>query len=760
MSDPPKTTPTFSFGAPATSGGSGLFGQPVSSSNKPTSNIFGTGAAPNNTQTSNIFGGANTPATTSSSSPFTGFATSSGASQPSLFGSTANPGPPSSLFGSIPSTGGNTFGGTSNSSNNNNAFGGFATPNKPSDGSGQTQTSNLFGGGSNAGGSSLFGNAASAAVTFSQPGSTTPAASKPDGGWSFGSISTTPAGPPPTGGTDTAAAGAGFSFKPQEKTSNLFGATTAAQSSAPTTTSTSVASNPFGGTPKPTLGFSFGTSKPAESPAAGATAPSSSTIFGGPQSQLFGGGNNDLKPTVSLFNNVNKAPDNTGQQSQGEAAKPGGLFPSLSAQKPLSASTTQSSGTSLFSTAPSSSGGIKSPFSFPPLSTSQEKAPNNASTSSGGQSSSASATAPAASSGSGSLTAPGSNLFTMSGGLGSNSNTSTPTSAPSTTAPSKPAFPSFPNLSSSTATTNSPFSAVNPSKDTGSANSQKPPTTSAPASAPASSAPPLTNLFGGPAKQPAGTTTSQTTPQASSTGTADDASKANPNLGTSTSGPRPPAQSRLKNKSMDEIITRWASDLSKYQKEFQKQAQKVANWDRMLVENSDKIQKLYGNTLEAERATVEVERQLTAVENDQAELEYWLDHYEQQVDDMISAQVGPGDALQGPDQERERTYKLAEKLSDRLDEMGKDLTSMIEEINDASSNLSKNSKSDDPLSQIVRVLNGHLSQLQQIDQGAAALQAKVAAAQKAGKSIRPANGANGLGGDAVDDFYRSYMGRR
>ena len=106
---------------------------------------------------------------------------------------------------------------------------------------------------------------------------------------------------------------------------------------------------------------------------------------------------------------------------------------------------------------------------------------------------------------------------------------------------------------------------------------------------------------------------------------------------------------------MDEIITRWASDLSKYQKEFQKQADKVADWDRMLVENSDKIQKLYGSTLEAERATVEVERQLSSVENDQAELEYWLDHYEKQVDELMTNQVGQSDSLQGPDQERERT---------------------------------------------------------------------------------------------------------
>ena len=63
------------------------------------------------------------------------------------------------------------------------------------------------------------------------------------------------------------------------------------------------------------------------------------------------------------------------------------------------------------------------------------------------------------------------------------------------------------------------------------------------------------------------------------------------------------------------------------------------------------------------------------------------------------------------------------------------------------------------LSQIVRVLNGHLSQLQQIDQGAAALQAKVLEAQKTSRSAAPMNGMNGRS-DAADDFYRSYMGRR
>jgi nuclear pore complex protein Nup62 len=216
---------------------------------------------------------------------------------------------------------------------------------------------------------------------------------------------------------------------------------------------------------------------------------------------------------------------------------------------------------------------------------------------------------------------------------------------------------------------------------------------------------------------------------------------------------------------MDEIITRWANDLTEYQKEFREQAEKVAEWDRMLVENGTKVQKLYGSTVDAERATQEVERQLASVEGQQDELSSWLDRYEREVDEMMSKQVGPGESLQGPDQERERTYKLAEKLSERLDEMGKDLSTMVEEVNSASATLSKTNKADEPISQIVRILNTHLSQLQTIDQGTTELQTKVTAAQKAGQAMSSRFGhgysISGSGtGNAADDFYRSYMGRR
>lgn len=87
---------------------------------------------------------------------------------------------------------------------------------------------------------------------------------------------------------------------------------------------------------------------------------------------------------------------------------------------------------------------------------------------------------------------------------------------------------------------------------------------------------------------------------------------------------------------------------------------------------------------------------------------------------------------------------------------------MIDEINAASTKLNSSNqqqaKQGDPLAQIVRVLNGHLTQLQQIDQGAAALQKKVEAAQK---EARVLEGDRGIGGGGwMEEFGRSYAGRR
>ena len=55
------------------------------------------------------------------------------------------------------------------------------------------------------------------------------------------------------------------------------------------------------------------------------------------------------------------------------------------------------------------------------------------------------------------------------------------------------------------------------------------------------------------------------------------------------------------------------------------------------------------------------------------------------------------------------SYKLAERLSSQLEEMGKDLAGMIEEINETSSNISKTNKADDPVSDSDIFKNIHLA---------------------------------------------------
>jgi nuclear pore complex protein Nup62 len=149
---------------------------------------------------------------------------------------------------------------------------------------------------------------------------------------------------------------------------------------------------------------------------------------------------------------------------------------------------------------------------------------------------------------------------------------------------------------------------------------------------------------------------------------------------------------------MDEILTRWATDLTKYTKDFKTHADTLAKWDQKIVDNSAKIDKLYLKTRTCEKQSMSVEMQLTAVENQQAELEAWLSRYEADVDEMLAKESSNPVDVGGPDQEREKTYKLAERLSERLDEMGVDLESMVEEVNATNAGLNRTGKADEPVS--------------------------------------------------------------
>ncbi|KAF4548458.1 Nucleoporin NSP1-like protein [Elsinoe fawcettii] len=633
-----------------------------------------------------------------------------------LFGSTpSSSGEQKSLFGGGASTGGGSgfsFGGAkpAESSGGGGLFGGGAKPAAPSGFSfpkpGENQSTTPLQTPSATSAPSMFGQQ----PTPSAPASgglfgnlnNNNASSQPASGTATPaankpaplSFSTTPAGPPPSSG-NSLFGGA----KPAEGGSNLFGQKT-----------DKPATSPFG-QPSPASGGGGGLfgAKPAEQSTSGTAAPS-----------LFGAAPASSQPASSLFQKPTAPASATA-----EAPKSAFSFPT--SNKPLFGEVNKTS---------ESAPATKPAFSLgqPAASTAQS---GTAPPASSAPSSLFNLNKPAASSGTPS--APTTSLFSQ------NKDSS---STPASSAPSAPLF----NLSKPDNTSQAPAATGASSgglfklggASTGNA------TPSGSNAAPSSSGAAAPSLFSTkPAEQ-------ASTQQPATTGT-QQANTAVATLGASTTGPAPPAASRLAAKSLDEILTLWTTSLTTHQKSFGNMATRISTWDRQLVENSDKISKLYARTFQAERDTAEVERQLTSVEGEQQELERYLDQYEKTVDELIARSGG---VEGGVDAERDRTYRIAERCSSRLTSMSHDLTSMIEEINAASANVRQSNKSAnaaDPLTQIVKVLNGHLSQLQLIDQGASQLQQKVSVAQREARAMSR-NGA--LGNDEVDAFARSYLGRR
>ncbi|KTW29836.1 hypothetical protein T552_01040 [Pneumocystis carinii B80] len=192
--------------------------------------------------------------------------------------------------------------------------------------------------------------------------------------------------------------------------------------------------------------------------------------------------------------------------------------------------------------------------------------------------------------------------------------------------------------------------------------------------------------------------------------------------------------SNLKNKTLKDIINKWTRDLDNYSRQFIQQATEVSKWDRLLIESGDKISKLYADTIEAEQIQTKVDQTLTYIESQQNEMSAFLDQYESQVQELSERQFCTPDGMQPADQEREKVYTLAEKLTEKLDGLGRDLGSMIDEIN-AASNLINKTGEDDPLSSVVKILNSHLSSLQWIQSTTTKLHYKIDEVKKAEHSI-------------------------
>ena len=215
------------------------------------------------------------------------------------------------------------------------------------------------------------------------------------------------------------------------------------------------------------------------------------------------------------------------------------------------------------------------------------------------------------------------------------------------------------------------------------------------------------------------------------------------------------APSLLRGKSMEDIVKMWQGELDASIKEFSQQAGEVAAYDRVLLKGGDEISRLVAQIAQAEERQSGIDQTLDYVEQQQTELNALLDTYESQRSELLQASGAHGRMDMGvADVEREKAYALAENLNTQLDDMSRNLVSMIDEVNQMSAPTTNGRRAvrdatdassealgslqvsrdvpgyEDPIMQISAILNAHFSSLKWIDEHTSSLRDRLEALRR------------------------------
>ncbi|XP_066496325.1 nucleoporin-62 C-terminal-like protein [Tiliqua scincoides] len=191
-----------------------------------------------------------------------------------------------------------------------------------------------------------------------------------------------------------------------------------------------------------------------------------------------------------------------------------------------------------------------------------------------------------------------------------------------------------------------------------------------------------------------------------------------------TAGTAPPVMTYAQ---LESLINKWSLELEDQEKHFLQQATQVNAWDRTLIENGEKITSLHREVEKVKLDQKRLDQELDFILSQQKELEDLLMPLEESVKEQSGTIY-----LQHADEEREKTYKLAENIDAQLKRMAQDLKDIIEHLNTSGGP----ADTSDPLQQICKILNAHMDSLQWIDQNSALLQRKVEEVTKVCESRR------------------------
>jgi len=148
---------------------------------------------------------------------------------------------------------------------------------------------------------------------------------------------------------------------------------------------------------------------------------------------------------------------------------------------------------------------------------------------------------------------------------------------------------------------------------------------------------------------------------------------------------------------------------------FNTHASEIAKWDFQILNNAGKISHLSNRVKKMEKEQATIEKDVEYICTQEQELNRILDALQNAVTPIYSSSVSTPVDIQ-----REKGYQRAEEINRDLNAMEAQLIEMIGDLNKKSA-----IDEDNPVTQIIAILNAHLESLKQIDRSSAQLQAKI-----------------------------------
>ena len=162
-------------------------------------------------------------------------------------------------------------------------------------------------------------------------------------------------------------------------------------------------------------------------------------------------------------------------------------------------------------------------------------------------------------------------------------------------------------------------------------------------------------------------------------------------------------------KQLEENVSKWNDDLDELERQFLAQATQINAWDRLVLENGDRITALNEEIGKIKSNQDKLDHDLDFIGTQQKDLEEFINNLEGSLANSAISQ--PQDAA---DEQRRDIFATAENVDCQLKQMTQDLREVIERIN--ASTQSDESSVVSPFGQLERILNAHVDSLNWADQ--------------------------------------------